>query len=78
MSNEPKLIHFEYVEHSEEDQKDFEMDNERTTIIELDKMIFSVNHNEDERVGAQAALREQLEGYILLLAKQLKELPWTE
>jgi len=71
---EPKLIHLEYVEHSEEDQKDFEMENERTTIIELDRMVFSLNHNEEEKAEAQEALRDQVEGYILLLAKQLKEL----
>jgi hypothetical protein len=69
-----KYIKYEYIEHSEEDQKDFEMDNERTTIIEIDRMVFSVNHNEADKAAAQEALRDQVANYILLLAEELKKL----
>lgn len=69
-----KFMHLEYIEHSEEDRKDFDMDNEATSIIEIDKIVFSLNHSIADKAEAQEEMRNQIKGYIVTLAEELKSL----
>ena len=55
-----KFLKVEIIEHSEKDIKDFEMENEMTTIIHIPEIVFSMNHNKDERVEALEELRKKV------------------
>ena len=69
-----KYLHLEVIEHSEQDIKDFNMENDMTTIIEIDRMVFSLNHNKVDKAEAQESLRNMVAEYIKNLALELKNL----
>ena len=69
-----KYVKIEIIEHDEQDIKDFQMDNEMTTIFIIPEIVFSLNHNKKDRVDAQEALRSKLKEYVLNLANEISKI----
>jgi len=68
------FINIEVIEHSEQDIKDFAMENEMTTIITIPEMVFSLNHNKCDRVEAQESVRDKIKLYIANLADEISHI----
>lgn len=68
------FLTLEIIEHSEQDIKEFDMDNEMTTKIIIPEIVFAVNHNKADRAEAQEALRNKVYEYIKMLYTEVKSL----
>jgi len=68
------FLTLEIIEHSEQDIKEFDMDNEMTTKIIIPEIVFAVNHNKANRAEAQEELRNKIYEYIKLLYTEIKSL----
>ena len=68
------FLTLEIIEHSEQDIKEFDMDNEMTTKIIIPEIVFAVNHNKANIAEAQEALKNKVYEYIKLLYTEVKSL----
>lgn len=69
-----KFIKIEIIEHSEQDKKDFDMEHDKTTIVSIPEMVFSVNYKADEEVEAQEFVRDKIKLYVAELAKEISNI----
>jgi hypothetical protein len=68
-----KLVKCETLRHSEQDVKDFNMDNNMTSIITIGEMVMSINYNKEDELEAKKALFEKVKQYMFELAKDIKK-----